>query len=423
MTLLAARSRVSPLKSESISRMELIACVLGVRMWNGVKATYETPLEHVHFWTDSMVCLHWLSEPAKAFKAFVSHRVGEVQRMTKMSQWHHIPSEQNPADVGTRPITAKELKDRTLWWKGPNFLQTTTAEWPETKIVQCGDTKEEKPTTCCFITLKSLGNIELQREAFEKYHPRHFSVSKQVNGFVRCIRKLAYVLRAVRIFKGGKRPPTGNPQLSQEEFEDAKKWLVKEAQQEFYHEELDTMSDEKTDLLCRTSAARKSQIRKFNPGLDENGILRSNSRLANIDFYPYDRKFPIILPRKAEFTRLLLEHFHVSFEHPVGYKSLKSEVQAMYAIHGLSTLIAKVRSRCQECRLRRRKLASQQMAPLPKIRLCEEVRPFYKVGLDFAGPFHIKMGRATSRWAEQKLESKCQFWLSHVCKCERFTLK
>ena len=407
MTLLAARCRVSPLKSESISRMELIACVLGVRMWNGVKNTYDALPEHVHFWTDSMVCLYWLSEPAKAFKAFVSHRVGEIQRMTKTQQWHHIPTDQNPADVGTRPITAKELRSRTLWWKGPEFLRTTTMEWPETKIVRSEDPKEEKSTTICSVTLKSLENIELSREAFERCHPRHFSVSKRVTGYIKCIRVRAYVLRAVRIFKGGERPSKNQPQLTQVEFEEARKWLIKEAQQEFYCEELAAMTKEKANLLCKTSAARKSEIRKFNPGFDEDGILRSNSRLTNIDFYPYDRKYPIILPRKAEFTRLLLEHFHVRFEHPIGYKSLKSEVQAMYAIHGLSTLVAQVRSRCEECRRNKRSLATQQMAPLPKIRLSEEVRPFYKVGLDFAGPFHIKVGRAKARTTVSVLVITC----------------
>ena len=208
---------------------------------------------------------------------------------------------------------------------------------------------------------------------------------------------MAYILRAVRIFSGGERNSPKNPQLTQKEFEEARKWLIKEAQREFYLEELAAMKAEKSNILCKTSAARKSEIRKFNPGFDEEGILRSNSRLANIDFYPYDRRFPIILPRKAEFTRLLLEEFHVNFEHPVGYKSLKSEVQSMYAIHGLSTLVAQVRSHCEECRLKRKNLATQQMAPLPKIRICEEVRPFFKVGLDFAGPFHIKMGRAKAR--------------------------
>ena len=178
---------MSPLKSESILRMELIACVLGVRMWNGVKSTFNAMPEHIHFWTDSMVCLYWLSEPAKAFKAFVSHRVGEIQRMTKTEQWHHIPTDQNPADVGTRPITAKELCDRTLWWKGPEFLQTTTTEWPETTLIRGGDSKEEKQTTNCFINLTSLERIELDKEALESCHPRHFSVSKHVKGYSKCI--------------------------------------------------------------------------------------------------------------------------------------------------------------------------------------------------------------------------------------------
>ena len=391
MTLLTGKSRVSPLKSESISRMELIACLLGVRIWNAVKATY--PTTDVHFWTDSMVCLYWISEVAKSFRAFVAHRLGEIQKFTKIEQWHHIPTDQNPADIGTRPITVKELKERTLWWRGPKFLHDTKAEWPKTNIIRGGDKKEEKTTLPCFITLKSIQRAEVSRDAFEKYHPRYFSVSRGINGYVKCIQKCAYILRAVRIFKGGERPLPGRPELTQTEEEDGKKWLIMEAQKEFYFEELSELKGKPE----KGSQKIKTEIRKFNPRLDEDGIIRSSSRLSNIDFYPMERRFPIILPRKAEFTRLLVEHLHVRFEHTLGYNALKSEVHAEYAIHGLGKLIDKVNSRCQECRLRRAKLVTQQMAPIPRIRCAEQVHPFYKTGLDFAGPFNIKMGRAKAR--------------------------
>jgi hypothetical protein len=185
----------------------------------------------------------------------------------------------------------------------------------------------------------------------------------------------------------------GQPGLTRTEEEDAKKWLIKEAQKEFYFEELTELQKSPDNR----SQKIRSEIQKFNPQLDEDGIIRSSSRLANIDFYPMEKRFPVILPRRAEFTRLLVEHLHVRFQHTLGYNALKSEVQAEYAIHGLGKLIDKVNSHCQECRLRRAKLATQQMAPIPRIRAAEQVRPFFKTGLDFAGPFNIKMGRAKAR--------------------------
>ncbi len=122
-----------------------------------------------------------------------------------------------------------------------------------------------------------------------------------------------------------------------------------ESQREFYFEELSELRGDPK----KGGRKIQSEIQKFNPRLDADGILRSSSRLANIDFYPMERRFPIILHRKAEFTRLLVEHLHVHFQHTLGYNALKSEVHAEYAIHGLGKLIDAVNSRCQECRLKR----------------------------------------------------------------------
>jgi hypothetical protein len=81
--LLAAKSRVSPLKAESISRSELVACVIAVRLCSVVRETYPTIAEDTFFWTDSEVCLRWINPPSKSFKAYVAHRVGEIQTFTE----------------------------------------------------------------------------------------------------------------------------------------------------------------------------------------------------------------------------------------------------------------------------------------------------------------------------------------------------
>ena len=68
-TLIAAKSRVTPLKAKTISRHELVGCVLGTRLCAAVKETFPASPDDTFFWTDSEVCLHWINLPAKAFKA------------------------------------------------------------------------------------------------------------------------------------------------------------------------------------------------------------------------------------------------------------------------------------------------------------------------------------------------------------------
>jgi len=55
------------------------------------------------------------------FKAYIAHRVGEIQTFTEPRQWLHVPGVANPSDIGTHPISITELQDCQAWWQGPEF--------------------------------------------------------------------------------------------------------------------------------------------------------------------------------------------------------------------------------------------------------------------------------------------------------------
>jgi hypothetical protein len=240
--LLTAKARVSPLKAESISRQELVACVLAVRLNAAVQETYPTNVDNTFFWTDSEVCLHWINLTAKSFKAFVAHRVGEIHTYTEPRQWLHVPTAMNPADVGTRPITATELKENKLWWEGPEFLKLQVNEWPKSKIVPQIENTELKQTI--FVT-----TVPLKKAVFvdtlEKMHPRNFSVGQHYNGFKTCLRKWAWVIRAVKKFRGlgvVTFPNKNFGTLTPEETQSARRFLIKQSQLEFFEHEIKLMS-------------------------------------------------------------------------------------------------------------------------------------------------------------------------------------
>ena len=201
-------------------------------------------------------------------------------------------------------------------------------------------------------------------------------------------------MRAVRLFKKGWK--AGTKHLLCKEIEEAKEFLIKEAQREFYQEEISAMQTSNKDL-CQTKSARGSKILTFNPVLDSKGIVRSNSRISRFEFYPYSKRFPIILPRQADFTKLLVSHIHVFHEHPIGNEALKAEITNTYAILGIGSLCRTIKFNCQKCKRSNGKTATQLMAPLPSIRLEEEIKPFSNVGIDYAGPFEVKMGRRIAR--------------------------
>jgi len=99
--LIAAKSRVAPLKQLSVPRLELQAAVLASRLAKAIEQESRLQFKSVKLFTDSSIMLAWLQSPSRSFKPFVSSRVGEIQSNTDPSQWRHIPGEVNVADERT----------------------------------------------------------------------------------------------------------------------------------------------------------------------------------------------------------------------------------------------------------------------------------------------------------------------------------
>lgn len=60
---------------------------------------------------------------------FVANRVGEIQRLTLQSDWQHISSFDNSADLLFRGISPHEIADSALWWYSPAFLKNNEDSW------------------------------------------------------------------------------------------------------------------------------------------------------------------------------------------------------------------------------------------------------------------------------------------------------
>jgi hypothetical protein len=72
-------------------------------------------------------------------------------------------------------------------------------------------------------------------------------------------------------------------------------------------------------------------------------------------------------------------------------------LSSRYVILGLGTLCHQIKLWCSICKEERAKAFTQQQAALPLRRLGEKTRPFCHVGMDFAGPFEVKVGRGKPR--------------------------
>ncbi|XP_037811070.1 uncharacterized protein LOC119603189 [Lucilia sericata] len=130
LSLLCSKSRVSPLKSLTVPKLELSAACLLAELVDVIINTL--PFDCVvHCWSDSMVVLSWLREQPSNFNVFVSNRVSRIQTLTSQMSWHYVPTKLNPADILSRGASPEELLNSTLWSCGPNFLRHEPSMWPD----------------------------------------------------------------------------------------------------------------------------------------------------------------------------------------------------------------------------------------------------------------------------------------------------
>lgn len=128
--LITAKSRVAPLKTVTLPRLELMAAELLVEIMQRTKEVLELDKAEAFYWTDSECVLFWLRRFPCELKTFVSHRVAAIQSGSNVDLWTHIESKMNPADLISRGVSVKALIASQLWWHGPEFLTRNQKEWP-----------------------------------------------------------------------------------------------------------------------------------------------------------------------------------------------------------------------------------------------------------------------------------------------------
>ena len=390
-----AKARVTPTKTESVSRLELAACVIGVRLGHTVAKCYDLIPEDIIYWTDSMNCLFWLNKPANILKTFVAHRVGEIQNNSKIENWRHVPTDINPADIPTRAPSIQDLAANQRWWKGPEFLTKEEKDWPpKFTPASCSDEGKTEFKKFLVMAIQMPDQTRLPIPSIEEaLDPKRFSVGEVYDGYDRLmkittayIRQLHYAIR--------RRLAKVEVRLHDDVVfrEHALKYHLRKAQQD---------STNLSELMQQLKTGQKAKNRRYQslePIWDKkDSLIRSNSRLRNCKYLKYDTKFPVILDSEGRFTKLLVQRYHKKYGHAVGEETIKAKLRQRYAIIGINQLVTAARTGCKECELRRRKPFSQIMAPLPEYRLETPLRAFAKTGLDFAGPFETKVGRGRAR--------------------------
>ena len=144
----------------SIPRLELFEAVLACRIYGFLSDELEVNIDHVTFWTDSMIVLGNIKNVSRLFKTFVGNRLGVIHDATSPDQWRYVESSLNPADIASRGIDANDKDNISVWFNGPTFLSRGSDHWPHHKVttVVADDDIEMKKETVIFATTNEFIN-------------------------------------------------------------------------------------------------------------------------------------------------------------------------------------------------------------------------------------------------------------------------
>ncbi|GFT08341.1 integrase catalytic domain-containing protein [Trichonephila clavipes] len=294
--LLTSKTRVSPVKPQSLLRIELCSALLLANLLQATLPTLTVPISEIFAWSDSKITLAWLKSDPRRWQSFAANRVAQIQELTPNGHWNFVSGLENSADCGTRGIHPTKLEKCNLWFNGPDWLRSSTfpiGEFEDNPQLQEHMSAEAKRTSK--LIMLNVVDATFKTEFFQKF-----------SSWNKLKRVVAYCLRFVKncSLSACKRRKSF---LTTAELSEAEKGIVKFIQRDHFSMEVSYLSAGK-------QLPSTNKLIPLTPFYDDSGIIRVGGRLKN-SILADSHKHPILLPKTDHIMNLIISDYHLKLLH------------------------------------------------------------------------------------------------------------
>ena len=355
--LIAAKSRLAPIKRITMPRLELNGALMAARIQQFiVKEIPSINFRKKYFIVDSEIVRAMIQKESYGFNTFAGVRIGEIQAATEKTDWYWVESSLNIADIISRGSPPSRIGINSEWQTGPVFLKQPENEWPVKQSYSGKEIPDQIIMSC------QVGVETVQKN-------QCISNTIDINRYSSYDKLIRVTARVSAIFEHeepslkhiAKLPNRDRVKTAE------KRWIC--------HAQSDIQSELKPE------AWRRLNIKEID------GIYVVGGRLETWQDHTYNSQSPILLSSKSRLAQLYARKIHN--ECHLGVSAVTAKIREKFWIVGLRNLVRSIRYKCTLCRRLDKSLQEQTMGEIPAERL-KPAPAWSYTSVDYFGPFEIR---------------------------------